>query len=242
MPQSRSYSDEQLVEAVRSSHSWRGVLRGLGLTATSSAAIRSVRLHAVALGCDHSHFRGQRSWSESELRSAVAVASCWQDVADALGLVGGSSQSTIRGHAARLGIDVSHLAPVVRDQLNADLFVPKLANLARSGPIIAAAWFTMCGHNVSWPLEPCRYDLLAEREGVFSRIQVKTATVRTGTSWTVWLSTTSSRRKPYDIDEIDAFFVIDGDLDYYLIPLAAVGGLHAIHLRAYHQYRCPPMS
>lgn len=40
----------------------------------------------------------------------------------------------------------------------------------------------------------------------------------------------------YDPDEIDYFFAIDGDLDLYLIPIAAVGGLHMIHLSAYSAY------
>ena len=102
----------------------------------------------------------------------------------------------------------------------------------------------MCGYNVSWPLEPCRYDLLVERAGSVLRVQVKTATVRSGTSWTAWLSTTRGKRLPYDVDEIDDFFVIDGDLGYYLIPVRMVGGLHAIQLSAYEDQRLrqPPAS
>lgn len=80
--------------------------------------------------------------------------------------------------------------------------------------------------------------MLVEREGTITRIQVKTATVRTGQSWTAWLSRTGRGRAPYSIDEIDSFFVIDGDLAYYLIPVAVVGGLHAIQLSAYEHFRC----
>ena len=43
--------------------------------------------------------------------------------------------------------------------------------------------------------------------------------------WSAWISNTGKERTPYDPDEIDYFFVIDGDFDYYLIPAAAVGGL-----------------
>lgn len=75
MPRVRSYTDEQLKAAVQDNHSWRGVLRELGLVATSSSSIRSVRRHADALGCDYAHFRGQRSWTEQELCAAVAAAS-----------------------------------------------------------------------------------------------------------------------------------------------------------------------
>jgi hypothetical protein len=53
----------------------------------------------------------------------------------------------------------------------------------------------------------------------------------------VWLSTTGRERTPYDPDEIDFYFVIDGELNYYLIPVAAVGGLMAIRLSAYQDYR-----
>ena len=106
---------------------------------------------------------------------------------------------------------------------------------------MAAAWFTLCGVEVSWPLEPCRYDLVVWMNGHAERIQVKTTTVRTGTSWTVWLSTTGRERTPYDTDEIDQFFVIDGELDQYLIPVQAVGGLMAIQLSAYDRYRLAPL-
>jgi hypothetical protein len=61
--------------------------------------------------------------------------------------------------------------------------------------------------------------------------------VRTGPTWTVWLSTTSHGRTTYDPDEIDAFFVIDGDLSFYLLPVARVGGLHAIRLSAWADFR-----
>ena len=109
--------------------------------------------------------------------------------------------------------------------------------------MIAAAWFTLCGHEVSWPLEPSRYDLLVcSPDGGFRRVQVKTTSTRVGSTWQVFLSTARRERKTYDPDEVDDFFIIDGNLTFYLIPIAAVGGLHAIHLRAYEQYRVAPMA
>jgi hypothetical protein len=112
---------------------------------------------------------------------------------------------------------------------------PDMANLSRAGSLLAASFLTLCGFQVSWPLEPTRYDLLADRGGIL-RVQVKTASVRSGASWQVWLSTTGRQRTTYDPDEIDAFFVIDGDLGFYLIPVAAVGGLHAVTLSGYTRY------
>jgi archaellum component FlaG (FlaF/FlaG flagellin family) len=69
------------------------------------------------------------------------------------------------------------------------------------------------------------------------RIQVKTTTVKQGTSWTVWISNTGKMRRTYDPDEIDQFFVIDGDFNYYLLPVTAVAGLTAIQLSAYRGFR-----
>ena len=238
----KSYTDGQLADAIEASRSWRGVLRALGLAATSGSAMRSARRHADRLGLDYTHFTGQRRWNDEQLAAAISSANTWTQVADTLGLAGGSSTSTIRGHAARLGLDTAHLA---RPGASATSYVemhPEPANLSKAGSLMAAAWFELCGHSVAWPLEPCRFDLLVWRGERVERIQVKTTTVKTGASSTVWLSTTGKQRRPYDPDEIDQFFVIDGDLEYYLIPVAAVGGLMVIQLSAYESYRLPRLA
>lgn len=234
----RRYSDADLVAAVQQSRSWRGVLRALGLTATSASALRSVRRHADRLGLDHRHFTGGRRWTDQELAAAVASSTTWAEVCTALGLAGGSSTSTVRGHAARLGLDTSGLGrrPAVP---RTDSLRPQLAHLHRAGSLLAAAWFELCGCEVSWPLEPCRYDLLVWHAGRAERIQVKTTTLRAGSSWRVRLSSMRKELRTYDPEEIDAFFIVDGDLDQYLIPVRAVGGLTAIHLSAYGAYRVP---
>jgi len=51
------------------------------------------------------------------------------------------------------------------------------------------------------------------------------------------LSSTSGCLRTYDPDDIDEFFVIDGDLEFYLIPVAAVGGRYAITLSRYTTFR-----
>ena len=105
---------------------------------------------------------------------------------------------------------------------------------------MAAAWFELCGHQVSWPLEPSRYDLLVWIDDSAQRIQVKTTRSKQGASWSAWISNTGRRaRSTYDPDEIDYFFVIDGDFNFYLIPVAAVGGLTVIQLSAYVDYLVP---
>lgn len=235
----RTYTDEQLIDAIARSTSWRGTLRELGLVATSAGAMKSVRSRADHLAIDRRHFTGQRRWTDEQLRLAVATAQTWPEVASALGLSGGSAVATLKGHAVRLGLDTAHFATETRVPMT-EPYRPHVINLARAGSLLAAAWFTLCGHEVSWPLEPARYDLLVGTDLGVRRVQVKTATTRDGISWQAYLSTTTRHeRRTYDPDEIDDFFVIDGDLSYYLIPLAAVGGLHTVRLAAYGQYRVP---
>jgi hypothetical protein len=204
--------------------------------------MRSVRRHVDRLGLDHSHFTGQRRWTDRQLESAVGSARTWSEVAETLGLSGGSSTTTIRGHALRLGLDTTHLVRPRPDRPVHE-HAPSLDNVSRAGPLLAAAWFELSGQSVSWPLEPVRFDLLVWSGDAAQRVQVKTATVPSGSSWTVWLSTTGRRRRrTYDPDEIDQFFVIDGDLEYYLVPVAVVGGLMSIQLSAYQGYRLPRLG
>ncbi len=197
-----------------------------------------MRSYADQLGLDYSHFRSQRGWTESDLRAAIALGDTWWDVAKILKLTDGASVASLRGHAARLGVETTHLAPVPPVS-NRESLKPDMAHLDRAGPLLAAAWFTLSGQNVAWPLEPCRFDLLVYTDAGARRVQVKTTKSRTGHTWKVYLSTCRRARRTYTPEEIDDFFIIDGDLTPYLIPVAAVGGLHAIHLTAYGQYRLP---
>ena len=204
--------------------------------------MRSARQHADRLGVDYSHFTGRRRWTDDQLTSAIQASSSWSQVATALGLSDVAGRVPLKGHAARLGLEVGHLTagPSRRDPATA--MSPDLTQLPRAGSLMAAAWFTLCGHDVSWPLEPCRYDLLVRMDGGTQRVQVKTTRVRTGSTWTVWLSSTRKSRVIYDPDEIDYFFIIDGDLVRYLIPSRTVGGLHAIRLAAYSDFRLDDLS
>ena len=102
--------------------------------------------------------------------------------------------------------------------------------------MLAASWFAMCGIAVSWPIEPARYDLLADMPGGLRRVQVKTTTVRVGDTWKVYLATSTGGRRVYEPVEIDLFFIVDGALNTYLIPLEAVRDLQAIHLSRYAKF------
>jgi PD-(D/E)XK endonuclease len=200
--------------------------------------MRSVRRQADRLAIDYGHFTGQRRWTDESLAAAIDASSTWADVVARLGLADPSSQTALKGHAVRLGIEIDHLRTGTARRSQAQPMNPQTAYLSRAGSLLAASWFTLCGHEVSWPLEPCRYDLLVQMNNGIRRIQVKTTTVRQRDSWTVWLSSTrSGTRLTYDLDDIDDFFVIDGDFSYYLIPVHRVGGLHAIALAAYADCR-----
>lgn len=237
----RTYTDEQLTAAVAESRSWRMVLSALGLRGTSAGSKRSVQRHADRLGLDYAHFTGQRKWSDRELADAVASNFSWHEVTTALRLASTSSNSIVRGHAVRLGLDTRHLE---RRNAPDPLVVPspKRANLARAGTLLAAAWFELTGSEVSWPLEPCRYDLLVTRERQIERIQVKTTTYWKAGSWQASLRCTATFRGPYDPDDIDKFFIVDGDLVSYLVPISAVAGRGAIQLSAYQSFRLPPLA
>ncbi|WP_182349481.1 group I intron-associated PD-(D/E)XK endonuclease [Tomitella gaofuii] len=241
MTRGRTYTDDELADAIDVSRSWRGVLRELGLLATSAGAMRSVRANADRLGLDYAHFCGQRRWADGRLQSAVAEAESWTDVVDILGLQSANAVPMVKAHAARIGIDVDHLAAQADDcVMGHDR--PRMNYLSRAGSLLAAAWFTLCGHRVSWPLEPARYDLIVDSAAGVRRVQVKTTTVRVAGTWKVYLSTTRRERKVYCPEEIDDFFIIDGDLGCFLIPVAVVGGLQAVHLSKYDSFRLEGFS
>lgn len=236
MARSSRYSDAELATAIAKASSWRGVLRNLGLLDSSSGAIRHARARAGDLALSYAHFVGQPSWTEAQLRSAVRASHSWEEVSKKLCLDESASASTLPGHAARLRIDSRHFTER-KEANNASNLRPDISRLDRAGPMVAAAWFTLCGWDVSWPLEPSRFDLLVTRRAESHRIQVKTTTVRVGETWKAYLSNSRGHRKAYDPSEIDDFFVVTGDFGLYMIPLWVVGGLHAIHLSGYQEYK-----
>ena len=219
-------------------------MRELGQNATSAGAIRIIRRDAVRLGLDTSHFRGKRRWSDGQLRRAVSESKSWDEVLDALGLVinGGGMRTHVRSHAIRLGLDFSRLdsdVPAVSEPL---ALKPDLKHLREAGASIAATWFTLCGCNVLFPIEPAVYDLVVALPEGLSRVQVKTTTHYSKNGWMISVGRRPySIRKdapliPYDPDVIDYFFIIDGDLNVYLIPSRVIAGRVSLLLRTYTKY------
>jgi hypothetical protein len=109
----RTWTDEQLREAVATQRSWRGVLRQLGLNPASSSMRKSLQRHAVRLALDTEHFTGNRRWSDIQLIDAIKKASSWKEVGDYLGVIADppcGERVHLKSHAARLGLDTTHLS------------------------------------------------------------------------------------------------------------------------------------
>jgi hypothetical protein len=219
-------------------------MRELGLNATSAGAIRFIRRNAVRLGLDTSHFRGKRRWSDAQLRRAVSESQTWDEVLDALGLAAdsGGMRTHVRSHAIRLGLNFSHLEPDVPTAPEPPKLKPDLKHLREAGASLAAAWFTLCGYNVLFPIEPAVYDVVVAMPEGLSRVQVKTTTHYSKSGWLISIG----RRPysignnlplvPYDPDVIDYFFIIDGDMNVYLIPSRVIAGRVTLLLRAHTNY------
>ncbi|WP_395691751.1 hypothetical protein [Nocardioides sp.] len=151
------------------------------------------------------------------------------------GGVGRSHTTALTGHAARLGLDTGHLS---RTPTRPDPFSvpgPRLDRLPRAGSLLAAGWLALCGYEISWPLEPAVYDLVAGRR--LLRVQVKTTTSvpdARGSCGSPGPATRSARTTRTTSMRSQSS---TGDLRPYLIPASVVGGLQAIHVGADEDYR-----
>jgi hypothetical protein len=75
------------------------------------------------------------------------------------------------------------------------------------------------------------------------RVQVKSTTSASKNGWQVGVghdpdthAKNMGRLFAYSPDEIDLFFIVDGDMTMYLIPSRAIAGRVAILLRTYRKY------
>jgi hypothetical protein len=243
-----------LADAINASTNWRSVLLRLGFgdRSRSAYAVRVVRRRAAELNLDSSHFRGKRLWSDAQLRQAITECQSWQEVLSQLGLStkgSGNPKPHLNSHAVRLGLDTSHLnrvSHVGRSPAEALAQVSELTAqlkyLRVAAETLAATWFTLRGCTVSLPMQPTGYDLLVGTADGISRVQVKTTTCTTKNGWQVGVGhhpdthSKKGRRLAYDPDEIDLFFIIDGDMTMYLIPSRAIAGRVGILLRTYAKY------
>jgi hypothetical protein len=183
-----------------------------------------------------------RSYTDDQLRAAVASASCWSDVMQALGKRRGSSPSYAQHVAATLCLDTSHFRFPGRVQ-QLTVFPPPGSGVRRSAGLgIATAWFASAGYPVLLPVEPMSYDLVIDTSTGFQKVQVKASdtVARAGKRRTVRLTKRlydpsvvanangTYRMVPYAEEEVDFFFIIVGDGRNYLIPYDAVRGKSSI--------------
>lgn len=77
-----------------------------------------------------------RSWTDDQLRSAVASESTWRDVVLAIGRAdGGEARRSVQAHASRLGLDIGHLPlgrpanPVSPNDAGSNAGMPELAGV-----------------------------------------------------------------------------------------------------------------
>jgi hypothetical protein len=219
-------------------------MRQLGLCATSAGSIQSVKAQVIRLGLDTSHFTGQRTWSDAALKRAAAEARSWSELLVELGIGArfGDDRTRIKAHALRLGIDLSHLDARSLEPVNPPNAEPDLNNLRDAATSIAAAWFSLRGRSSAIPIEPTVYDLLVTMPDGIKRVQVKTTTYNSKVGWSVSVSRrpysvgNRDKRVPYDPELIDLFFIMDGELNIYLIPSLVIAGRIGILLRTYKEF------
>ena len=226
------------------------LLLGFGERSRSAGAVRIVRRRATELNLDSSHFRGKRRWSDAQLKQAVAECQSWQELFSRLGLSAGHGTIPhIKSHAVRLDLDTSHLNRVSHDGRQPAESPAQVSDMAAqlkflrvAAGTLAATWFALRGCSVSLPIEPTEFDLLARTPEGISRVQVKTTTFYGKNGWMVSVGhhpDTHSKKGhllAYDPDEIDLFFIVDGDMTMYLIPSRAIAGRVRILLRTYQKY------
>lgn len=189
-----------------------------------------------------------RSYTDDQLREAVAVSLCWADVMEALG----KSRKQPPGHtqkvASRLGLDYSHFdygykrarKPIEAPESD---FTGEATYSGRIGLTIAMRWFLSHGYNVSLPVEVAHYNLIAKSNSGLKKVQVKTtAKISKGGTYHANIgrmqynpdgilgSHGRASRVAYLEEEIDLFFIATSDGQKYLIPLECVPSATVIAL------------
>jgi hypothetical protein len=128
----RTWTDQQLVDAVASATRWRQVCHALGLT-TGGRAYATLRSHALRLDLDTSHLPGlvkgrplqPRRFSDDDLTVATAASRSFAEVLRRLGYApSGGMHRFIKAHMKRLQLDTSHFVGQawMRGQPNANGF------------------------------------------------------------------------------------------------------------------------
>lgn len=99
---------------------------------------------------------------------------------------------------------------------------------------MAINYFTCQGYTVSLPINDTQwYDLVIEKDGIFSTVQCKATQTKNGTI--DFRSTGGTAGKVYDNllnhSELDYLFCVDGNFDMWLIPVNELTTKRQISLR-----------
>lgn len=243
-----SLDADTLTAAVETSRSWRQVLVKIGLTPNRHA--RRLRGLSDEWGISYAHFR-YHVFSDEHLRDVLSTATSWSEVISRLGYAedSGSARGTIRKHARRLGLDLGRLTARTRPAAASLPLQPNLLHLRQAGSYLVAGAFTLAGYRVCWPLEPAVYDLVVATDERMLRVQVKTTSQRACGAWSCSITRSEyaavaggKRKVRYVPDEVDAFAIVDGAGDVYVIPIEDVAGLTNLSMRRYEAYRVPRLG
>lgn len=242
------WTEAELTVAVEKARSWADLLRAFGYKPSSTNPREALRQHVQRYGISTSHFAGKRTWSDEQLITAAIKARTWAELCTALGLAASTrSYGSVVAAASRLGVSLHQfrLGPKCGPEA-LDINLPyraERANVRRAAQAIATAWFLLGGCAVSAPYEPAIYDLIVDMPGGLKRVQVKSTTTRgTRGSWTVRIghrpdgASHTARLVPYRGDDLDLFFIVDGNMMLYLIPSSAVAGKISLTLRGYRGF------
>lgn len=248
MPKRIDIDEAELPDLVSASSSWSDLFEALGFQGRPGSRTQAkIRNMVREAGIDHSHFHVQRgpylTWGEDDLRRSVASSKRWKDVQEDLRC----SYLTARKYAERWGIDVSHIEAADHMRIPS---TPPLDDkgltperLRYASESIAKSWYMLRGFETFEPERTSVVDLLILESGEFRKVQVKTASSRSGSNWNVGIARHlpgTDRRgfAPYDASEVDEFFIVTLDGSMYRIPIQAVEGKMSACLgKKYDGYR-----
>ena len=154
MPRPRSWTDEQLADAVKTSTTWREVCAAIGVRGGGHYTL--VRVRAAEMQLDYRHIddreralrasrsrdqrpkragnRDRRTWTDDDLQRAVAVSASLNAAFHELGLsVGGSQWIIVRDRIRELGLDTSHWRPTRRRWTDEQLVAAVEASTSYAG-------------------------------------------------------------------------------------------------------------
>lgn len=247
MPAAIKLTPEHLAKAAKESTQLSEFYEALGYTGRPGGSSQDrIRRLLSQYDIDTSHFIIQRGphikWSKDDLTAAIECSTSWSEVASRLG----SAINTVKRHCKLYGLSSERLDArdhMVSPTVQATEVTMVKGRLRDASEPLAEAWYMLHGFQCYRPEAASRCDILAERDGVFTKVQVKTASGRTASGWSASITSTRKRdgiHRRYTANEVDEFFIIALDGSMYRIPFAAVEDKAVIALGAkYEQYRVP---